>query len=349
MAAPGETVIFKQNDPNNQNNIELDNCSYLVIQGIKFEGGSSGVRFMSGNNIIFEDNEIYNTLNNAIPMNSGNADSIVIRRNHIHHTGRSGSDTEGEGLYIGCNNNTCRVMNSIFENNYIHDLNSDNSGGNDGIEMKVGSGGNIVRNNVIHTQTGVQYPCIWSYGASTANIIEGNVCWNTGEGIVATSNTIVRNNIVVNSGYGIASYNHGQVSGRRDVIVTHNTIYNSDLYLQWSGLPGMVFANNAVYSNVSSSFGSAIVKNNYLTGSGASVDNNRFFNGGTAANAFINAAAMNFFPRPGSPLIGTADPAYKADIDFNGHTRAAPFDVGAYETDGASSNPGWIPVGAIKP
>lgn len=349
MAAPGETVIFKQNDPSNQNNIELDNCAYLVIQGIKFDGGSSGVRFIGGNHIIFEGNEVYNTSNNAIPMNSGNTDSIIIRRNHIHHTGR-GTDTEGEGVYGGCNNNTCRVTNSIFENNYIHDLHSDTSGGNDGIELKVGSYNNIVRNNVIHTQTGAQYPGIFAYGGgSGSNIIEGNILWNTGEGIVAVSDAIVRNNIVIDSGTGLASYNHAQVSVRKNVIMTHNTVYNAEVYLRWSGLSGMVFTNNAVYSNFDSSFGSALIKNNYFSGSGVSADNNKFFAGGTAANAFINPAARNFFPKPGSPLIGNADPTYKVDIDFNARTRAPAYDVGAYETDGASSNPGWIPVGGIKP
>lgn len=28
-------------------------------------------------------------------------------------------------------------------------------------------------------------------------------------------------------------------------------------------------------------------------------------------------------------------------IDFNGTTRVSPFDVGAYETNGHTANPGW--------
>ena len=52
-------------------------------------------------------------------------------------------------MYLGCNDNTCRITNSLIEGNYIHHLRSTSSGGNDGIEVKVGSYGNVIRDNVI--------------------------------------------------------------------------------------------------------------------------------------------------------------------------------------------------------
>jgi hypothetical protein len=97
----------------------------------------------TNHHVTLEDNEVFNTGNNAIALNSGDSDAMVIRRNHIHQTGRYAlGATEGEGLYVGCNDSACRVTNSLFEGNYIHHLRGTSSGGNDGIEIKVGSGGN---------------------------------------------------------------------------------------------------------------------------------------------------------------------------------------------------------------
>jgi hypothetical protein len=46
-------------------------------------------------------NEVYETGNNALRMNGGNTDSFIIRGNHLHHTGlltSSVGTTEGEGM-----------------------------------------------------------------------------------------------------------------------------------------------------------------------------------------------------------------------------------------------------------
>ena len=116
------------------NNIEFIDCSYLIVRGIRFRGGSSGVRFIRGHHIVFEDCEIFQTGNNALTMNSGDCDAFVIRKNHIHHTGLSKTRrTEGEGMYIGCHDGSCVTTNSLFEGNYIHHTRGTSNGGNDGI------------------------------------------------------------------------------------------------------------------------------------------------------------------------------------------------------------------------
>src|SRR6056300_1677187 len=100
-------------------------------------------------------------------MISGDCDSFIIRRNHIHHTGLSTTrETEGEGMYIGCHSGSCVTTNTLVEGNYIHHTRGTSSGGNDGIEIKFGSYGNIVRGNVIHdTNIGRKYPGIFVYGS----------------------------------------------------------------------------------------------------------------------------------------------------------------------------------------
>ena len=49
---------------------------------------------------------------------------------------------------------------------------------------------------------------------------------------------------------------------------------------------------------------------------------------------------VNAFPASGSPLVGTADPAYGVAMDFNGARRSGSADIGAYRF-AASGNPGW--------
>ena len=359
-AATGETPVLTRpgtgSSGYSQNNIEIENSSYLIIRGLTFRGGDSSVRFMGTNsNITFEDNEISDTSNNALALNSGNSDLFVIRRNHIHHTGlyASGS-TEGEGMYLGCNNNTCRITNSIIDNNYIHHLRSTSSGGNDGIEVKVGSYGNIIRNNVIHdTNIGTQFPCIFVYGGGNGiNTVEGNVMWNCGEGIYAVSDAVVRNNIVLNSSSGISSYPHVQVTQMKNITIVNNTIYGHPdcLVLRWSGTTNMIVANNAVYCggnnavNASGLSGSTItVQSNYVEGnmSGGSIDNIRFFNGGSAVSAFVNPAVWDFWLSANSPLRNTANATYVPTLDFNETPRSSPYDIGAYEIEGLTTNPGW--------
>lgn len=164
-AATGENPILTRPVGTGENNIEIQGSSFLIIRGLKFRGGETGVRFISRtNNIIFEDNEVYDVDGNGITMNSGSTDSLIIRRNHIHDTGRIPTFA-AEGMYIGCHDGSI-ASNHLIENNYIHHLRGDS---NDGIEIKYRSSGNIIRNNVIHdTNVGSGYPCVFVYGGGAA-------------------------------------------------------------------------------------------------------------------------------------------------------------------------------------
>ncbi len=153
-ARPVLTRPAQVNFDYDQNNIEIQGSSYAVIRGLVFRGGDIGVRFLgTSHHITFEDNEILETGNNAIALNSGSADALTIRRNHIHHTGLlalSIDTTEGEGIYARSNSATYRATNSLIENNYIiHHTRSTSGSGNDKIEIKPGSAFNTIRNSVI--------------------------------------------------------------------------------------------------------------------------------------------------------------------------------------------------------
>ncbi len=336
------------------NNIEFIDCEYMTIRGIYFKGGSSGVRFIRGHHITFEDCQISHTQNNALTMNSGDCDAFVIRRNHIHHTGLSTrGSTEGEGMYIGGHDGSCITTNTLVEGNYIHHTRGTSSGGNDGIEIKFGSYGNIVRDNIIHdTNIGTKYPGIFVYGGGKGiNIVEGNVIWNAGEGIQVVSDAIIRNNIIFDcSATGITAAPHTAVPHVRNVKIINNTIVNHPrgVLFRWEKAEDMIFANNAVYCPDSTATDAAGIGNNtfsanYISGRmiGAALDGSAFCDGGTIETAFTVPAEHDYWPVPNSVLIDNADSDFVPELDFNHTPRKPPSDVGAYESDANKANPGW--------
>lgn len=336
-----------------QNNIEFVDCAHLIIRGLRFQGGSSGVRFIRGNHVTFEGCEIFETGNNALTMNSGDCRAFNIRSNHLHHTGLSTTrPTEGEGMYIGGHDGSCRTTDSLFEGNYVHHTRSTSDGGNDGIEIKYGSGGNVVRNNVIHdTNLGRRYPGIFVYGGGPGtNVVEGNVIWRAGEGIQVVSDAVVRNNLIFDClDTGITATPHAAVPRMRNVLVTHNTVWNAPVgvRLGWAQATNMVFANNAVFCPAGTALqvdglGSARLAGNAVHGRlvGLNLEGAGCFDGGAPSSAFADAPRHNYWPRPGSKLLGRADPAWAAPLDYNGNRRIAPFDVGAFEAEGREDNPG---------
>ncbi len=366
-AAVGEhPVLTRPTRPNgdyDQANVEIADSSYLTIRGVSFRGGDVGIR-LSGTiqHLTIEDAEISHTGNAALTANAGDTDALTVRRAHIHHTGLlTLGASEGEGLSLGCQNATCRVSNSLIEFNHIHDLRSTSTGGNEGVDLKVGSGGNTIRHNVIHATTlGSSFPCIIVYGGGAApNIVEGNAVWQCGEGITALSDAMVRNNIVMQSSVGLASYPHEQVPALRNISLTHNTVYGHAecASLRWAGAANMVLANNVLYCEGTMALyatgltGAGIaVGNNAVDGTlvGASVDGTRFLTGGLASSTFVSPASMDLWPVAGSSLRSMADPAYLPTTDFNGLPRGTSRDVGAYATKGLAQNVGWHITSGFK-
>ncbi|MBE0537550.1 MAG: right-handed parallel beta-helix repeat-containing protein [Phycisphaerae bacterium] len=341
-AAQGARPVLTRpvEDMDRHNNIEFVDCSHMVVRGIVFAGGSCGIRFIRGDHVTLEDCEIRETGNNALTMNSGSCDAFIIRRNHIHHTGLSTRrPTEGEGMYIGSHDGKYITTNSLIEGNWIHHTRSTSGGGNDGIEIKFGSYGNTVRDNVIHDTTiGTQYPGIFVYGGGRGvNVVEGNLIMRAGEGIQVVSDAVIRNNIIIDcTATGITAGPHAAVPHVRNVQIINNTIVNHPrgVRIRWGGAEAMVFANNAVYCEGRTAIDAAgldkaLVSSNYVSGglNGAMLDGRQFAAGGTLAEAFRTTEDLR--PHEQSVLIGRADAAYVPAYDFEYHVRTAPFDVGA--------------------
>ncbi len=368
-AADGETPVLAHPETGgtgnyDQNNLEIENSQYLILRGIDFQGGDEGVVFLGDLNayITFEQNQVHDTGSAALALNRGDTLGFVIRGNDIYRAGQATAyDPSGEGLYVGCNNATCVARGHVIDGNHIHDLRATSGGGNDGIEIKVGSGDNRITNNVIHdTITGTRYPCIFVYGGGPGpNVVAGNVLWRCGQAIQVAADADIYNNLILESDEGIYARTHAQVPQVRSVRIFNNTLYghrDDCLNIRWAAATGTLWlANNALYCDGglavdADSLGSAVVVANAVSGSlsGATLDGTRFVNGGTAAVAFVAPASRNLWLKPGSPLLGGAVAAYAPSIDFNGSSRWAPVDIGAYDANGLAANPGWVVAAGFK-
>jgi hypothetical protein len=337
---PGERAHIRQDNPN-QNIIEVSNARYLTLRGLEFSRGSHGVRLMSSSDVTVEDCEIHDTGDVALSANSGGTyERLQIRRNHIHHTNGT-----GEGMYLGCNSNACRVASSVIEGNYIHHTNGPTVEQGDGIELKEGSYGNVIRDNVIHD---TNYPGIITYstvGNGPPNVIEGNLVFRTNDyAIQSAADATIRNNIVLGT-IGLQSHQSGSPGNHR---IVHNTIISSGPGIEVRNVSGPVLiANNAVYSQSGS--GIRLISGNLgLVTRAGNVDTR----GGQLANDFVSAhysgaPPIDVFPRPGSALIGAGDASDLEPVDFNGSARSGRADVGAYAYS-ASGNPGWTLAAAFK-
>ena len=346
-AKHGETPVIEQ-ATTNHNVVEIKNSSHLKIQGITFTRGSHGIRLMNSDFITIADCEIYETGDVAISANSGGTyEGLRILRNHIHHTNGT-----GEGLYFGCNNDSCRVANSLVEGNYIHHTNRSSVSQGDGIEFKEGSYGNIIRNNVIHD---TNYPGILLYstvGNGARNIVEGNVIWNASANTMQiAADAVVRNNIIL----GNVAFQAHQSGSPSNIDFVHNTVINQGSGIQVRNVSGPVLiANNAVYSQatairlISGSLGQVTLTGNVgaggLSGGGSGYMNGDGIDVDMVAANYDGNPPINPFPASGGALVNAGNAAHVTALDFDGKARAGIADAGAYAFD-VAGHTGW----AIQP
>ena len=342
-AQDGETPHLHR--PNaSQNIIDIDDAQYVTIRGIEFSGGSAGIRISSARFLTIEECEVHDTGDVAVRANDTGTtyESLRIVRNHIHHT--------GEGMYLGCNNGGCEVINSLIEGNYIHHTNQPSVSQGDGIELKEGSFDNVIRDNVIHD---TNYPCILTYASNgPANIIERNVMWNCGDhGIQSAADAVIRNNIILSANAdGIALQPH-QSGSPSNLVVVHNTVLEADDdAMSLRSISGsVVIANNALYAQNGQAFfvnggTSGLVFEGNVGVGGVSDDSLPMLRGNMGTDfvgaSFSGQPPIDVYPASGGTLPADGSTEYVAVDDFNGTLRQGVADVGAYAFS-ADGNPGW--------
>ncbi len=196
---------------------------------------------------------------------------------------------------------------------------------------------------MIHdTNLARQYPGIFVYGGGEGvSLVEGNRIWNAGEGTQVVSEAIIRNNVIFDCTVsGITAAGHAAVSHMRNVRIVNNTIVNHSVgvWIRRANAVGTVFSNNAVYCAGFTAIDASGTdlhpfRANYVSGrlAGASIDGNRFHDGGDGSDVFVCPEDHDYRLKGGSILAGRADPDYAPRVDVSGTVREPPFDVGAHE------------------
>ena len=348
--ADGELPII-QGDPS-QNVINITG-SYFTFRNFEIVGGSHGLRLATADHATFEDLRLHQLGDVGISCNRpGNTcTAVTIRHCEIFDTGAAGT---GEGLYLGCNDESCRFLDGLIANNYIHDLGGSQG---DGIEIKPGSWGNTVQDNVVVRS---RYPGITLYGfaagAGGPNVVERNLVWTSQDnGIQLTGQAIIRNNIVLAAAAsGIASKPSNGYDPH-DATIAHNTVVGGgDACLKgnsWNIGVDLVAIDNALYCGATAALrlpegaGSAMVQGN--VGLGTSDLPAGVTTGVSIMADLGDPASAQVYPPPGSALIEAGIASAVVD-DFNGTARPSGLpDVGAYEVT-TPTNPGWPPGEGFK-
>jgi hypothetical protein len=345
-----QRVVITRPD-NAQNVINLGGLNqparYLILQGLEVTGGSQGIRLIDADHIWIDRCVVHYTGQAGITANSADTSFLTFTRNEIHHT--SGT---GEGLYLGANNGVHVMSRSLIAYNWIH-----HTGGSqgDGIEVKQGSWGNRIVGNVVHD---TNYPAILVYGTNgrQRNVIERNVCFRSGDNVMQVQGeALVRNNLLVKGNIGFHTHDHQGKT--RDLVVVHNTIITAGLgadLFSWNDRPGMVFANNAIYTRD----GPAVVFENGAKGvrlagnvvlgevTGATDGATAGFVQGRGLTDFVKvdwtAKQLDARPTYAGALTGRGHSAHAVPEDLRGDPRAEPVDTGCL----VHARPG---VGGEKP
>lgn len=348
--ADGETVRLEGDPAGSQNVLNLSG-SWYTFEGFEVVYGSHGLRIGGSANGVLLNNRVHDTADVGISMNREGAayDAMVLRGNEVYRTGGT-----GECFYLGCNEGACVVSNSVVEYNYCHDTLGTEQG--DGIELKTGSYGTVIRHNVVVDTRG---PGIILYGTNGGdpNRVEGNLVWGTNDnGIQLVGDVEVVDNIVIDAGvYGIYSQ-ASQGATPDDLVVAHNTVlragsgcFRAD---DWDAVEDAVVANNALLCDggtairLGGGVGAARFAGNVVTGSSALGEGVR--DGGSAAALVVDPDGPDLWPVDGSLLVDGGDAAaVSVSTDFDCRARRGTPDVGAYEWY-AGGAPGWRLQGGFK-
>lgn len=352
-AAEGASPHFHR--PDASQNVWDFSAEHVTIRGLRFSGGSAGLRVEGATNLTIEACEIFDTEDVALRVNDGGQTytRLQVLRNHIHDTGGT-----GEGMYLGCNDNGCRLAQSLIQGNHVHHTNAGDVSQGDGIELKDGSYETIIRDNVIHD---TNYPCILGYSTSGnggPNLVEGNVMWNCGDnGIQWEANATIQNNIVLGAGgSAFASQNH-QEDGPNELVVVHNTFINmgGDALAIRSASGPVTVANNALYAMGGRAFfvnGDAsriTAAGNAGTGSVEGITTTLIagdIGADFVAASFTGSLPQDVYPTAAGALGGAGSTEHVVMFDFDGRDRMGEADIGAYAL---GAGPAWMIMEGFKP
>ncbi|QDV09804.1 hypothetical protein Poly30_53640 [Planctomycetes bacterium Poly30] len=300
--------------------------SYLLFRGFEVTNGSYGIRLQNVDNLWIDQCHVHGVRAVGIGANSHHTNALYVTRCEVHDTAST-----GEGMYLGGNNASAICSNAVIALNHVHDTGGSQG---DGIELKQGSHGCLIAENLIH---GTNYPGLLVYGTdgNPVNIIESNVIWDTvSNPFQVQGEAIVRNNLIfaANSA-ALQSGPHQDATTNLKIIGNTFIARGSEAAFlrSWGGKPGMVLANNVFYCEA----GEAV-----------------HVNGGLAGVVVASNVALG--PVWGIPMTGFSQGAGLSDfidVTWDGtHRDARPTGQSALNRP-TLSHPDWTRdlTGAIRP
>jgi hypothetical protein len=337
VAAEGaKVVITRPNASQNVINVGVNTgARYVCFRELEVVGGSHGIRLYDCAQVWIDRCKVHDTGDVGISANARDTSRLHITRNEIWNTGGT-----GEGMYLGANEGVVIMSESVIALNHVHDTQNGVSQG-DGIEVKQGSWGNWIVENLIHD---CNYPCLLVYGTAgqPPNIVERNICYRSNDNTMQIKGEcVVRNNLAIaGAGSAFASQPHqGDPTG---ITVVHNTFVNTGTAARlssWERGRNMVFANNACISRDGSAltatsslaevtFSGNVCFGTVTSGVGGSIAGNGL---GDVVDVTWDGSRRDARPSPASALLGAADPAFAAEYDLQGKSRSIPHTAGCYE------------------
>lgn len=320
-AKDARVVITRPDEKQNVVNLGQGSpVSFLCLRGIEITGGSHGLRLGQCRDVWIDHCHIHHNGGPNLSANSADSHRLFLTRNHLHH-----GSGHGEGMYLGGNDASVIMSESVIALNHVHDCGGSQG---DGIEVKQGSWGNLIAENHVHD---TNYPCITVYGTGgkPVNIIERNLCYNSGDNVMQVQGeAIVRNNVLVNGeGAGFSSTDHQGKTLHLQVL--HNTILNRGHAFRggsWNGREGMVLANNVLYSSEQNAL-------HYPAGSEGVLSTGNVVWGDGPKNGCVKGRGFEDFPRlrldgtapdatpAADARLDHADPQFLLPTDFHGRPR----------------------------
>ena len=333
-AQAGETpLLTRPDDLQNTINIgSVGSARYLALEGLDVMGGDIGINIEDGQNIWITQGSIHETGGAAIAATTVSTSELYITLNTIRDT--SGA---GQGIVLGTSDAVVISNGSVIAQNQVYDCNGPTAAG---IHLNQGSFDNWIVENLVHD---CDWPCILvgGTGGNAINTVERNMTYRSDDNLIEVQGeALVQNNLMMNGLQGFTSRPTNDLVS--DLTFIHNTIVNAGRGANltgWNARPGLVFANNVVYSRdadavrfVSGSAGVDVRGNIRL---GPIVNGGAGFVLGTGLPDFVNvnwsATSRNAIPNDAGPIISTGDGLYAVATDITGAARVMPLEAGCFD------------------
>jgi hypothetical protein len=357
------------------NVVNVEDCHYLFLRGFEITHDNGALPYGLWDPV------------DGVKFQNAPSDHVSIDSCRIHHLGNVGVSSQAPvirhisvvdceihdcyvGLYWGYyeSGNKRYAHFGTIARNFVHDCPPiDLDGTGYGIQIKGGSRGNLIEDNVLVDTAGGTRAAIAVYHVSTQgavetdrNIIRRNFIRSSrNEGIFAVEGALIENNVVVDcdaAGIVVSRRDTGWGSFYGNLTVRNNTVHGLASPTGPALFTGVgpvtlpqVIANNLLIVTVPGQT-SLRLPSGYA---GVSSQNHCF--GATSGPALGVVALPDLdalysttygdadflFPVPAGALVSAADASLSSVADFHGTPRNGAPDVGAFESTGGG-NPGWV-------